>query len=48
MCDVICCLLHPQFVHATPLMEACDAGRTHTASLLIDAGADINYQDEVI
>ena len=47
MRDVICCLLHPQFVHTTPLLTACDAGHTHTASLLIEAGADINYQDEV-
>ena len=48
MCGVVCCLLHPQFVHATPLLKACSAGRTHTASLLIEGGADINYQDEVI
>ena len=48
MCDVVCCLLHLQFIHLTPLMTACDEGHTHTASLLIEAGADINYQDEVI
>ena len=29
-------------------MEACDAGCTHVASLLIEARADINYQDEVM
>ena len=35
-----------QFVHITPLLCACDGGRTLTASLLIEGGADINYQDE--
>ena len=37
-----------QFVHVTPLLSACVQGRTRTASLLIEAGANINYKDEVI
>ena len=37
-----------QFVHTTPLLRACAGGHTRTASLLIEAGANVNYKDEVI